>query len=62
MSGLFFEEFEEGKEFNRVLSHIVTEMDNVMFCTMYQQIQKFHSVPSLVKVSIILTDAGQETL
>ena len=34
MSGLFFEEFEEGKEFNHALSHAVTEMGNVMFSTM----------------------------
>ncbi len=34
MSGLYFEEFEEGIEFEHALTRTVTEMDNIMFCAM----------------------------
>ncbi len=42
MSGLYFEEFEEGMEFNHPLTRTVTEMDNIMFCAMTHNPQPLH--------------------
>ena len=42
MSGLYYEEFEVGMEFNHALRRTVTEMDNVMFCAMTHNPQPLH--------------------
>ena len=42
MSGLYYEEFEVGMEFNHSLTRTVTEMDNVMFCAMTHNPQPLH--------------------
>ncbi|MDP6829823.1 MAG: MaoC family dehydratase [Alphaproteobacteria bacterium] len=42
MSGLYFEEFEVGMEFNHPLTRTVTEMDNIMFCAMTHNPQPLH--------------------
>lgn len=42
MSGLFYEEFEVGMEFNHSLTRTITEMDNVMFCAMTHNPQPLH--------------------
>ncbi len=42
MSGLYYEEFEVGMEFNHALTRTVTEMDNVMFCAMTHNPQPLH--------------------
>ena len=42
MSGLYYEEFEVGMEFNHPLTRTVTEMDNVMFCAMTHNPQPLH--------------------
>lgn len=42
MPGLYYEEFEVGKEFNHALTRTVTEMDNVMFCAMTHNPQPLH--------------------
>jgi acyl dehydratase len=42
MSGLYFEEFEEGKVFEHPISRTVTEMDNVLFSTLTMNPQPLH--------------------
>ena len=42
MSGLYYEEFEIGMEFNHALTRTVTEMDNIMFCAMTHNPQPLH--------------------
>lgn len=42
MSGLYYEEFEIGMEFNHSLTRTITEMDNVMFCAMTHNPQPLH--------------------
>ena len=42
MSGLYFEEFEVGMEFNHPLTRTVTEMDNILFCAMTHNPQPLH--------------------
>ena len=42
MSGLYYEEFEVGMEFNHPLTRTVTEMDNIMFCAMTHNPQPLH--------------------
>ena len=42
MSGLYYEQFEEGMEFNHALTRTVTEMDNIMFCAMTHNPQPLH--------------------
>ncbi len=42
MAGLYFEDFEEGMEFNHSLTRTVTEMDNIMFCAMTHNPQPLH--------------------
>ena len=42
MSGLYFEEFEVGMEFNHPLPRTVTEMDNILFCAMTHNPQPLH--------------------
>ncbi len=42
MAGLYFEDFEEGMEFNHPLTRTVTEMDNIMFCAMTHNPQPLH--------------------
>lgn len=42
MSGLYYEEFEVGMEFNHSLTRTITEMDNVMFCAMTHNPQPLH--------------------
>lgn len=42
MSGLYYEEFEVGMEFNHALTRTVTEMDNIMFCAMTHNPQPLH--------------------
>ena len=42
MAGLYFEEFEVGREFHHEFSRTVTEMDNVLFTTMTMNPQPLH--------------------
>jgi len=42
MSGLYYEQFEVGMEFNHALTRTVTEMDNIMFCAMTHNPQPLH--------------------
>ncbi len=42
MSGLYYEEFKPGMEFEHPLRRTVTEMDNVMFCAMTHNPQPLH--------------------
>lgn len=42
MSGLYYEEFDVGMEFNHALTRTVTEMDNIMFCAMTHNPQPLH--------------------
>ena len=42
MSGLYFEEFKVGMEFNHPLTRTVTEMDNILFCAMTHNPQPLH--------------------
>lgn len=42
MSGLYYEEFEVGMEFEHALRRTVTEMDNVMYCAMTHNPQPLH--------------------
>ncbi|MFC4269892.1 MaoC family dehydratase [Sneathiella chungangensis] len=42
MSGLYYEEFEVGMEFDHALRRTVTEMDNVMYCAMTHNPQPLH--------------------
>ncbi len=42
MSGLYYEEFEVGMEFNHALTRTVTEMDNIMFSAMTHNPQPLH--------------------
>ena len=42
MSGLYFEEFEVGMEFEHALTRTVTERDNIMFCAMTHNPQPLH--------------------
>jgi acyl dehydratase len=42
MSGLYFEEFEIGREYKHALRRTVTEMDNVLFSTMTLNPQPLH--------------------
>jgi len=42
MSGLYYEEFKVGMEFNHSLTRTITEMDNVMFCAMTHNPQPLH--------------------
>jgi acyl dehydratase len=42
MTGLYYEQFEVGMEFNHALTRTVTEMDNIMFCAMTHNPQPLH--------------------
>lgn len=42
MSGLWFEEFEDGQVFNHALSRTVTESDNMWFCNATLNTQPLH--------------------
>jgi acyl dehydratase len=42
MSGLYFEDFEIGREFEHALTRTVTEMDNVLFCALTHNPQPLH--------------------
>ena len=42
MAGLYFEEFEEGQVFDHALSRTVSEMDNVLFCSLTMNPQPLH--------------------
>lgn len=42
MAGLYFEDFEVGREFRHALSRTVTEMDNTMFSLMTMNPQPLH--------------------
>ena len=42
MAGLYFEEFEVGREFHHEFSRTVTEMDNVLFTTLTMNPQPLH--------------------
>ena len=42
MSGLYYEEFDLGMEFNHLLTRTVTEADNIMFCAMTHNPQPLH--------------------
>ncbi len=42
MAGLFYEQFEVGREFEHALSRTVTEMDNTMFSLMTMNPQPLH--------------------
>jgi acyl dehydratase len=42
MPGLYFEEFEEGQVFDHAISRTVSEMDNVLFCSLTMNPQPLH--------------------
>ena len=42
MAGLYYEEFSVGQEFNHSLTRTITEMDNIMFCSMTHNPQPLH--------------------
>ncbi len=42
MSGLYYEEFEPGMEFNHALTRTITEMDNIMFSALTHNPQPLH--------------------
>jgi acyl dehydratase len=42
MPGLYFEEFEEGHVFDHAMSRTVSEMDNVLFCSLTMNPQPLH--------------------
>ncbi|MCJ0762495.1 MaoC family dehydratase [Variovorax terrae] len=42
MSGLYFEEFSPGQQFNHDWTRTVTEMDNVMFSSLTMNVQPLH--------------------
>src|SRR6516165_5255292 len=42
MTGLYFEEFQEGQVFDHAMSRTVSEMDNVMFCSLTMNPQPLH--------------------
>jgi acyl dehydratase len=42
MTGLYFEEFEEGQVFDHAMSRTVSEMDNVLFSTLTMNPQPLH--------------------
>ena len=42
MAGLYYEEFEIGREFRHALTRTVTEMDNVLFCALTHNPQPLH--------------------
>ena len=42
MKGLYYEEFEIGMEFHHALTRTITEMDNIMFCSMTHNPQPLH--------------------
>ena len=42
MTGLYFEEFEEGQVFDHAVSRTVSEMDNVLFSTLTMNPQPLH--------------------
>lgn len=42
MSGLYYEEFSVGQEFKHSLTRTITEMDNIMFCSMTHNPQPLH--------------------
>ena len=42
MSGLYFEDFEIGQEFNHAITRTVTEMDNIMFSALTHNPQPLH--------------------
>src|SRR4026207_442986 len=55
MSGLFFEDFQEGQTFDHALSRTVTEMDNVLFSTLTLNPQPLHLDEEFAKT----TEFGQ---
>ncbi|MEP3244642.1 MAG: MaoC family dehydratase [Sneathiella sp.] len=42
MSGLYYEQFEPGMEFNHALTRTITEMDNIMFSALTHNPQPLH--------------------
>jgi len=42
MMGLYFEEFQEGQIFDHAMSRTVSEMDNVLFCSLTMNPQPLH--------------------
>ncbi len=42
MAGMWYEEFEVGREYKHSLTRTVTEMDNVLFCAMTHNPQPLH--------------------
>jgi acyl dehydratase len=42
MAGMYYEEFKVGMEFKHALTRTVTEMDNIMFCSMTHNPQPLH--------------------
>jgi len=42
MAGLYYEEFSVGQEFKHSLTRTITEMDNIMFCSMTHNPQPLH--------------------
>jgi acyl dehydratase len=55
MAGLYFEEFEEGQVFEHAIGRTVTEMDNVLFCTLTMNPQPLHLDAEFAKT----TEFGQ---
>ena len=42
MTGLYFEEFAEGQVFDHAMSRTISEMDNVLFCSLTMNPQPLH--------------------
>ena len=42
MAGLYFEQFDEGQVFDHAMSRTVSEMDNVLFCSLTMNPQPLH--------------------
>ena len=49
MTGLYFEEFEEGQVFDHAMSRTVSEMDNVLFSTLTMNPQPLHLAEEFAK-------------
>ena len=42
MTGLYFEQFDEGQVFEHAMSRTVSETDNVLFCSLTMNPQPLH--------------------
>jgi acyl dehydratase len=52
MRGLYFEEFEVGRNYKHALTRTVTEMDNVLFTSLTMNVQPLHLDAEFAKTTI----------